>query len=59
MTVQGYELHVLLLNNTYFCANYEDIHLDMKLACPVSRTFQERSLSELEILHHLFDLERT
>ena len=47
------------MNNTYFGAIHFDIHLDMKLDYTISRTFQEMSLSELETLHHLCDLERT
>ena len=47
------------MNNTYFGANHYDIHLDMKLDYTISRTFQEITLSELEPLHHLCELERT
>ena len=36
-----------------------DIHLDMKLDYTISRIFQEMSLSELETLHQLCELERT
>ena len=43
------------MNNTYFGA----IHLDMKLDYTISRIFQEKSLSELETLHQLCELERT
>ena len=35
------------------------IHLDMKLDYTISRIFQEMSLSELETLHQLCELERT
>ena len=47
------------MNNTYFGAIHYDIHLDMKLYYTISRTFQEMSLSELETLHPLCELERT
>ena len=47
------------MNNTYFGAIHYDITLDMKLDYTVSRNFQEVSLSELETLHHLCELERT
>ena len=50
---------VSLMNNTYFGANHYDIHLDMKLDYTISRIFQEMSLSELETLHQLCELERT
>ena len=43
------------MNNTYFGA----IHYGMKLDYKISRLFQEMSLSELETLHHLCELERT
>ena len=45
--------------NTYFGNIHYDIHLDMKLDYTISRNFQEMSLSELETLHQLCDLERT
>ena len=46
-----------LMNTTYF----ENIHydLDMKLDYTISRIFQKMSLSELETLHQLCELERT
>ena len=44
-----------LINSTYF----GNIHLDMKLDYTISRIFQEMSLSELETLHQLCELERT
>ena len=47
------------MNNTYFGANHYDIYLDMKLDYTISSFFQEVSLSELETLHHLCELERT
>ena len=47
------------MNNTYFGATHYDFHLDMKLYYTISRIFQEMSLSELETLHHLCELERT
>ena len=48
-----------LMNSTYFGAIFYDIHLDMKLDYTISRIFQEISLSELETLHQLCELERT
>ena len=48
-----------LMNNTYFGAIHYDIHLDMKLFYTISRIFQEMSISELETLHQLCELERT
>ena len=48
-----------LMNNTYIGNIHYDIHLDMKLDYTISRIFQERSLSELETLHQLCELERT
>ena len=48
-----------LMNNTYFGNIPYDIHLDMKLDYTISRIFQEMSLSELETLHQLCELERT
>ena len=50
---------ISLMNNTYFDAIRYDIHLDMKLDFTISRIFQEMSLSELETLHQLCELERT
>ena len=47
------------INSTYFGAIHYDIYLDMKLDCTISRIFQEMSLSELETLHQLCELERT
>ena len=47
------------MNSTYFGAIHYDNHLDMKLDYTISRTFQEMSLSELETLHQLCELERT
>ena len=47
------------MNTTYFGNIHYDIHLDMKLDYTISRIFQEMSLSELETLHHLCELERT
>ena len=47
------------MNNAYFGAIHYDIHLDMKLGYTISRIFQEISLSELETLHQLYELERT
>ena len=48
-----------LMNNTYFGAIPYDIHLVMKLDLTISRIFQEMSLSELELLYHSCELERT
>ena len=48
-----------LMNSTYFGAIHYDIHLDMKLDYMISRVFQEMSLSEVETLHQLCELERT
>ena len=47
------------MNNTYFGAINYDNHLDMKLNYTITRTFQEMSLSELETLHQLCELEIT
>ena len=47
------------MNNTLFGVIHYDIHLDMKLDCTISRIFQEISLTELETLHQLCELERT
>ena len=48
-----------LMNTTYFGNIHYDIHLDLKLDYTISRIFQEMSLSELETLHQLCELERT
>ena len=48
-----------LMINTYFGNIHYDIHLDMKLDYTISRIFQEMSLSQLETLHQLCELERT
>ena len=48
-----------LMNKTYFGAIHDDIHSYMKLDYTISRIFQEMSLSELETLHQLCELERT
>ena len=50
---------LLLMNRTYFGAIHYDIYLDMKLDYTISRIFHEMSLSELETLHQLCELERT
>ena len=47
-----------LMNNTHFGAIYYEKHLDMKLDYTISRVFQEMSLTELETLHQLCELER-
>ena len=46
-----------LMNNTHFGAIRYDIHL--KVDYTISRIFQEMSLTELETLHQLCELERT
>ena len=48
-----------LMNSTYFGNIHYDIHLDMKLDYTISRIFQEMSISELETLHQLCELDRT
>ena len=48
-----------LMNSTHFGAIHYDIHLDMILDYTTSRIFQEMSLSELETLHQLCELEKT
>ena len=48
-----------LMKHTHFGAIHYDIHLDMKLDYTISRIFQELSLTELETLHQLCELERT
>ena len=48
-----------LMNIPKFGATHYDIHLDTKMDYTISRIFQEMSLSELETLHHLCELERT
>ena len=48
-----------LMNTTYFGNIHYGIHSDMKLDYTISRIFQEMSLSELETLHQLCELERT
>ena len=48
-----------LLNNNYFGAIHYYIHLGIKFDYTISRIFQKMSLSQLETLHHLFELERT
>ena len=50
---------IIIMNTTYFGNIHYDIHLDMKLDYTSSRIFQETSLSELETLHQLCELERT
>ena len=51
-------LELSLMKSTYFGNIIYDIHLDMKLDYTISRIFQEMSLSELETLHQLCELER-
>ena len=48
-----------LMNSTYFGAIHCDIYSDMKVDYTISRIFQEMSLSELETLHQLCEIERT
>ena len=48
-----------LMNKTYFGAIQCDIHLDMKFDYTISISFQEMSLSGIETLHHVCELERT
>ena len=48
-----------LMNSTYFGNIHYDTHLDMKIDYRISKIFQEMSLSELETLHQLCELERT
>ena len=47
------------MSSTHFGAIHYDIHLDMKLDYTISKIFPEMSLSELETLHQLCELERT
>ena len=47
------------MNSTSFGAIHYDLHLNMNLDYTISRFFQEISLSELETLHQLCELERT
>ena len=46
------------MNNSYFGSICFEISLDMKWDYTISRIFQEMSLTELETLHHLCELER-
>ena len=48
-----------LMNSTYFGNIHYDIYLDINLDYTISKIFQEMSLSELETLHQLCELERT
>ena len=47
-----------LMNNIFFGATRYEIHLDIKLDYTLSSTFQELSLTELETLHQLCEIER-
>ena len=47
------------MSNTHFGSIHYDIHLDKKLDYTICRIFQEVSLTELETLHQLCELERT
>ena len=47
------------MNSTDYGAIHHDIHLDIKLDYTISRIFKEMSLSELETLHQLCELDRT
>ena len=46
------------MNNTCFGAIFYDIQLYTKKGYTISRIFQKMSLSELETLHHLCELEK-
>ena len=48
-----------LMNSTYFGNIHYFIYLGMKLDYTIGRIFQEMSLSELETLHQLCEIERT
>ena len=48
-----------LINSTHFGAIHYGIHLDMKLDYTISRILQVLSMTELETLHQLCELERT
>ena len=50
---------VSLMDSTQFGSIHSDLHLDMKIDYTISIIFQEMSLSELETLHQLCELERT
>ena len=52
-------LELSLMNSTYFGNIHYYILFDMKLDYTISRFFQEMSLSELETLHRLWELEKT
>ena len=47
------------MNYTYFGAIHYFFYLDVELGYTISKSFQEMSLSGLETLDHLFELERT
>ena len=47
------------MKNTKFGETHYDVYLDMKLDDTKRRVFQEISLSELETLLHLCELEQT
>ena len=47
------------MNNSHFGAFHYGIHLDMKLGYTIRRSFQEMSLTELETLHQICELEGT
>ena len=47
------------MSKTYFGAINYEIHPDIELDYTLNRIFREMSLSELETLHHLCELERT
>ena len=47
------------MNNTHCGAIHNDIHLYMKLNYTKSRIFREMSLTELETLHQLCEIEKT
>ena len=48
-----------LMHNTHFGAICYDIHLDMKLDYTISSILHEMSLTELETLHQLCEIEST
>ena len=48
-----------LMNNTYFGAIRNNVHLVTKLYFPISHNFPKMSLAELGKLQHLFELART
>ena len=47
------------MNNSHFGAIHFDLQLDMKLEYTIERFFREMSLTEIETLHQLCELEKT